>query len=343
MDMKEMLLELREKALAEIQAASALQEVQELKVKYLGRKGPMTEILRGMGKVAAEDRPKIGEVVNQVKQTLEQILKERTEVLEAEALKAKLANDTVDITLPGRKPQCGHLHPVTLTNRAIKKIFMHMGFDVVEGPEIDNDYFNFEALNLPKDHPARDMQDTFYITDNFLLRTQTSGVQARMMQSQEPNTPIRMISPGAVYRNDYDATHSPMFHQVEGLVIDRNISLADLKGTLETFCKEMFGSSVKIRLRPSYFPFTEPSCEVDISCVICGGAGCNVCKHSGWLEILGAGEVHPNVLAMSGYDPAIMNGYAFGMGVERIAMLTYGIDYLRLFFENDLRFIRQFR
>ena len=294
MDMKEMLLELREKALAEIQAASALQEVQELKVKYLGRKGPMTEILRGMGKVAAEDRPKIGEVVNQVKQTLEQTLKERTEVLEAEALKAKLANDTVDITLPGRKPQCGHLHPVTLTNRAIKKIFMHMGFDVVEGPEIDNDYFNFEALNLPKDHPARDMQDTFYITDNFLLRTQTSGVQARMMQSQEPNTPIRMISPGAVYRNDHDATHSPMFHQVEGLVIDRNISLADLKGTLETFCKEMFGSSVKIRLRPGYFPFTEPSCEVDISCVI--SAAAPVVMHVGapsWLEILGAGEVAP--------------------------------------------------
>ena len=227
--------------------------------------------------------------------------------MRAEALKAKIANDKVDITLPGRKPAGGHLHPITLTNREIKKIFMHMGFDVIEGPEIDNDYFNFEALNLPKDHPARDMQDTFYITDNFLLRTQTSGVQARTMQSKEPNTPIRMISPGAVYRNDY------------------------------------FGSSVKIRLRPSYFPFTEPSCEVDISCVICGGKGCNVCKHSGWLEILGAGEVHPNVLEMSGYDSKVMNGYAFGMGVERIAMLKYGIDDLRLFFENDLRFIRQFR
>jgi len=343
MSMRDMLLELKEKALADLEAAASSQELQDLKVKYLGRKGPMTEILRGMGKVPAEDRPKIGEIVNQVKQTLEQCLKDRTEILRAEALKAKIANDKVDITLPGRKPAGGHLHPITLTAREIKKIFMHMGFDVVEGPEIDNDYFNFEALNLPKDHPARDMQDTFYITDNFLLRTQTSGVQARTMQSKEPNTPIRMISPGAVYRNDYDATHSPMFHQVEGLVVDKNISLADLKGTLETFCKEMFGSSVKIRLRPSYFPFTEPSCEVDISCVICGGKGCNVCKHSGWLEILGAGEVHPNVLAMSGYDPSIMNGYAFGMGVERIAMLKYGIDDLRLFFENDLRFIRQFR
>ena len=232
MSMKEMLLELKEKALADLEAAASSQELQDLKVKYLGRKGPMTEILRGMGKVPAEERPKIGEIVNQVKQTLEQCLKDRTEILRAEALKAKIANDKVDITLPGRKPAGGHLHPITLTNREIKKIFMHMGFDVIEGPEIDNDYFNFEALNLPKDHPARDMQDTFYITDNFLLRTQTSGVQARTMQSKEPNTPIRMISPGAVYRNDYDATHSPMFHQVEGLVVDKNISLADLKGTV---------------------------------------------------------------------------------------------------------------
>lgn len=220
---------------------------------------------------------------------------------------------------------------------------MRMGFEVAEGPEIENDYFNFEALNLPKDHPARDMQDTFYLTDEFLMRTQTSPVQARTMQSRTPNSPIRMICPGTVYRNDYDATHSPMFHQVEGLVVDKNISLADLKGTLELFCKEMFGSSVKIRLRPSFFPFTEPSAEVDISCVICGGKGCRVCKNSGWLEILGAGMVHPNVLRMSGHDPEKVSGFAFGMGVERIAMLRYGIDDLRLFFENDLRFIRQFK
>jgi len=343
MGMREKLEELKNAALGELAKAATGEELQELKVRYLGRKGPLTEILRGMGQLPAEERPKIGEIVNQVKRTVEQTIKDRQEILQKEALKAKIESEKVDITLPGRKKAKGHLHPITLTEREIKKIFMHMGFDVVEGPEIDNDYFNFEALNLPKDHPARDMQDTFYITDNFLLRTQTSGVQARTMQSVPPNTPIRMISPGAVYRNDYDATHSPMFHQVEGLVIDENISLADLKGTLETFCREMFGDSVQIRLRPSYFPFTEPSCEVDISCVICGGRGCNVCKHSGWLEILGAGEVHPNVLEMSGYDPSKMNGYAFGMGIERIAMLKYGIDDLRLFFENDLRFIRQFR
>lgn len=220
---------------------------------------------------------------------------------------------------------------------------MRMGFEVLEGPQIESDYYNFEALNLPKDHPARDMQDTFYITEDILLRTQTSPMQARKMQASVPDSPIRMISPGTVYRNDYDATHSPMFHQVEGLVLGKDISLADLKGTLETFCKEMFGSSVSIRLRPSYFPFTEPSAEVDISCVICGGKGCRVCKNSGWLEILGSGMVHPNVLRMSGYDPEKTSGYAFGMGVERIAMLKYGIDDLRLFFENDLRFIRQFK
>lgn len=343
MSMKEELLQLQETALAELENAASTDELQNLKVRYLGRKGPMTEILRGMGALPAEERPKVGQIVNQVKKALEEKVKERQVVLEEKALQEKIANEKVDITLPGRKPGCGHLHPITLTLREIKKIFMHMGFDVMEGPEIENDYFNFEALNLPKDHPARDMQDTFYITDNFLLRTQTSGIQARIMQSLEPNTPIRMIAPGAVYRNDYDATHSPMFHQVEGLVIDKNISLADLKGTLETLCKELFGDRVEIRLRPSYFPFTEPSCEVDISCVICGGKGCNVCKHSGWLEILGAGMVHPNVLRMSGYDPETMNGYAFGMGIERIAMLKYGIDDLRLFFENDLRFVRQFR
>ena len=276
---------------------------------------------------------------------IEARLDEQMKLLEARQLEEKMASERVDITLPGRHCDCGHLHPVQLTLREIKKIFMRMGFEVEGGPEIENDYFNFEALNLPKDHPARDMQDTFYLTpsNDFLLRTQTSGVQARTMQSREPNTPIRMICPGAVYRNDYDATHSPMFHQVEGLVVDKNISLADLKGTLELFCKEMFGSSVRIRLRPSFFPFTEPSAEVDISCVICGGKGCRVCKNSGWLEILGAGMVHPNVLRMSGYDPDIMTGFAFGMGVERIAMLRYGIDDLRLFFENDLRFVRQFK
>ena len=341
--MKEELLTLKQQALAELAAAKSPDELKNLRVKYLGKKGPMTEILRGMGALPAEERPKIGKIVNEIKKELESALDEKGTLLEEKELATKLAEEKVDITLPGRIPASGHLHPITLTLREIKKIFMRMGFDVMEGPEIENDYFNFEALNLPKDHPARDMQDTFYITDEFLLRTQTSPIQARTMQSREPNSPIRMIAPGTVYRNDYDATHSPMFHQVEGLVIDKNISLADLKGTLETFCKEMFGNSVEIRLRPSYFPFTEPSAEVDISCVICGGKGCRVCKNSGWLEILGSGMVHPHVLEMSGYDPKVMNGYAFGMGVERIAMLKYGIDDLRLFFENDLRFIRQFK
>ena len=337
--MREELQALKEQALAELGAVTTPDELKDLRIKYLGKKGPMTEILRGMGALPAEERPKIGQIVNEVKSALETAINAKTEVLEAESLKARLANEKVDITLPGRTQNCGHLHPVTLTLREIKKIFMRMGFDVMEGPEIESDYYNFEALNLPQDHPARDMQDTFYITEKFLLRTQTSPVQARTMQACEPDTPIRMIAPGTVYRNDYDATHSPMFHQVLG----ENISLADLKGTLETFCKEMFGGSVEIRLRPSYFPFTEPSAEVDISCVICGGKGCRVCKNSGWLEILGSGMVHPNVLRMSGYDPDKINGYAFGMGVERIAMLKYGIDDLRLFFENDLRFIRQFK
>lgn len=341
--MREELLSLKEQALAELAEVSSLDALKDLRVKYLGKKGPMTEILRGMGKLPAEERPKIGQIVNEIKSTLESVINEKTAVLEQKALEEKLANEKVDITLPGRQPREGHLHPITLTMREIKKIFMRMGFDVMEGPEIENDYFNFEALNLPKDHPARDMQDTFYITDEYLLRTHTSPVQARTMQARKPNTPVRVIVPGTVYRCDYDATHSPMFHQVEGLVVDKNISLADLKGTLELFLKEMFGSSVKVRLRPSYFPFTEPSAEVDISCVICGGHGCRVCKNSGWLEILGSGMVHPNVLRMSGYDPDKMSGFAFGMGVERIAMLKYGIDDLRLFFENDLRFIRQFK
>lgn len=341
--MKEKLQALKEQVLEELATIQTVTALKDVKVKYLGKKGSLTEIMRGMGKLSPQERPVIGQMVNEIRSQLEATIAERSKELEKAELEIRLANEKIDITLPGRKPQEGHLHPVTLTLREMKKIFMRMGFAVMEGPEIENDYFNFEALNLPKDHPARDMQDTFYITDEFLLRTQTSPVQARTMQANEGNAPIRMICPGTVYRNDYDATHSPMFHQVEGLVIDQNISLADLKGTLEVFCKEMFGSSVKIRLRPSFFPFTEPSAEVDISCVMCGGKGCRVCKNSGWLEILGSGMVHPNVLRMSGFDPQKVSGFAFGMGVERIAMLKYGIDDLRLFFENDLRFIRQFK
>ena len=334
---------LKAKVLADLKEVKNLDDLKNLKVQYLGKKGALTEILRSMGSVAAEERPKLGKLVNEVRVNLEEKINERLADLEQKQLQEKIEKEKVDITLPGRKLPKGHLHPVTLTLREIKKVFMRMGFEVLEGPEIENDYFNFEALNLPKDHPARDMQDTFYVTDEFLMRTQTSPVQARAMQSREPNTPIRMICPGTVYRNDYDATHSPMFHQVEGLVVGEGIGLADLKGTLELFCKEMFGDSVKIRLRPSFFPFTEPSAEIDISCVMCGGKGCRVCKNSGWLEILGSGMVHPNVLRMSGYDPDKVSGFAFGMGVERIAMLKYGIDDLRLFFENDLRFVRQFR
>ena len=341
--MYDKLEELREKIRKDLGEVKCMDDLKNIRVQYLGKKGALTEILRGLGSVAAEERPKVGKMVNEVRSKVEARIADQMKLLEARQLKEKMASEKIDVTLPGRKAAEGHLHPVTLTLREIKKVFMRMGFEVAEGPEIENDYFNFEALNLPKDHPARDMQDTFYLTDEFLMRTQTSPVQARTMQSRTPNSPIRMICPGTVYRNDYDATHSPMFHQVEGLVIDKNISLADLKGTLELFCKEMFGSSVKIRLRPSFFPFTEPSAEVDISCVICGGKGCRVCKNSGWLEILGAGMVHPNVLRMSGYDPEKVSGFAFGMGVERIAMLRYGIDDLRLFFENDLRFIRQFK
>ena len=258
-------------------------------------------------------------------------------------MKERLESERIDVTLPGRKAWQGHLHPLTLTLNQIKKIFLDMGFTVEEGPEIEEDYFNFEALNLPKDHPARDMQDSFYITDEILMRTQTSPVQARTMQAHEPNSPIRMIAPGRVYRrDDYDATHSPMFTQVEGLVIDKGIRLSDLKGTLELFLHQIFGNDVGVRFRPSFFPFTEPSAEVDISCVMCHGKGCRVCKGTGWLEILGSGMVHPHVLEMSGYDSTKVSGYAFGMGVERIAMLLYGIDDLRLFYDNDLRFLRQF-
>jgi phenylalanyl-tRNA synthetase alpha chain len=335
-----MLLELKEKALADLEAAASSQELQDLKVKYLGRKGPMTEILRGMGKVPAEERPKIGEIVNQVKQTLEQCLKDRTEILRAEALKAKIANDKVDITLPGRKPAGGHLHPITLTNREIKKIFMHMGFDVVEGPEIDNDYFNFEALNLPKDHPARDMQDTFYVSEDVLLRTHTSPGQIRVMDREKP--PIKVLVPGRVFRSDSDATHSPMFHQMEGLVVDKGITLCDLQGMLDKFVSQIFGEGVRTRLRPSYFPFTEPSVEVDVSCFECGGKGCSLCKHTGWIEVLGGGVVHPKVLENCGIDSSVYSGIAFGIGIERITMLKYGINNIGLLFENDLRFLKQF-
>lgn len=340
--MEQQLNELRQQAASELAAAQSADKLNELRVKYLGKKGSLTAVLRGLGALTPEERPRVGQIVNDIRSELELLVEKKNNELRQAELALRLASEKIDITLPGRKGMSGHKHPLTTTLDQIKSIFMRLGFAIEEGPEIETDYYNFEALNLPKDHPARDMQDSFYITEELLLRTHTSPVQVRTMQNSKPNQPIRIIAPGKVYRRDYDATHSPMFHQVEGLVVDKGISFADLKGTLELFIHEMFGSDVGVRFRPSFFPFTEPSAEVDISCVMCGSKGCRVCKGTGWLEILGSGMVHPRVLEMSKYDPGQVSGFAFGMGVERIAMLIYGIDDLRLFYDNDLRFLRQF-
>lgn len=340
--MEQQLKTLKEAASAAVVAAESVQELNDLRVKYLGKKGEITGLLRGLGALSSEERPRVGQLVNELRAELENLLTNKLAKLKSAELTKRLAAEKIDVTLPGRINSVGHLHPLTLTLNRIKDVFMNMGFTVAEGPEVEQDHFNFEALNLPKDHPARDMQDSFYITEELLLRTHTSPVQARTMQAHEPNSPIRIIAPGKVYRRDYDATHSPMFTQVEGLVIDEKISFSDLKGMLELFIHQIFDDKVGVRFRPSFFPFTEPSAEVDISCVMCKGKGCRVCKGSGWLEILGSGMVHPNVLEMSGYDPHKVSGFAFGMGVERIAMLLYGIDDLRLFYDNDMRFLRQF-
>ena len=335
---------IREDAVAAIEAAGVtLADLDGIRVKVFGKKGELTAIQRGMGKLDPAERPRLGQIVNEARAAIESALEKKRAALAEEALAAKLAGEKIDVTLPGRRAPLGHLHPLTVTMERIKSIFMAMGYSVEEGPEIERDHYNFEALNLPKDHPARDMQDSFYITEDILMRTHTSPVQARTMQAHEPNSPIRMIAPGRVYRrDDYDATHSPMFTQVEGLVVDKGIRFSDLKGTLEDFLRQIFDEKARVRFRPSFFPFTEPSTEVDISCVMCHGEGCRVCKGTGWLEILGAGMVHPNVLKMSGYDPEKVAGFAFGMGVERIAMLSYGIDDLRLFYDNDVRFLHQF-
>uniref|UniRef100_UPI00402A9EE0 phenylalanine--tRNA ligase subunit alpha n=1 Tax=Veillonella magna TaxID=464322 RepID=UPI00402A9EE0 len=316
--------------------------LQDVRVAYLGKKGAVTALLKGLGKLDKEERPKMGAMVNTLREALEAELSNVQVGLEAKALQARLDSERIDITLPGRTRRQGHLHPLTKVNEMIESFFMKMGYTVAEGPEIESDYYNFECLNLPADHPARDMQDSFYITDSVLLRTHTSPVQARTLQSHEPNSPVRMIAPGKVYRWDYDATHSPVFHQVEGLVVDKGITFADLKGTLELFLRHIFGNDTKGRCRTSFFPFTEPCAEVDISCGMCGGEGCRMCSHTGWLEILGCGMVHPNVLRLNGYDPDKVSGFAFGMGVERIAMLLYGINDLRLFYEDDMRFLKQF-
>jgi phenylalanyl-tRNA synthetase alpha chain len=325
-----------------IRSVSDLQTLNEIRVRFLGKKGELTLVLRGMSKLSSEERPLVGKQANEIRDYIEAQLQEKSEQIKAREKLTKLQEETLDVTLPGRRMGLGSRHPLTQVMDEIKEIFLGMGFGIAEGPEVELDYYNFEALNIPKDHPARDMQDSFYITPEILLRTHTSPVQARTYEIRVPEVPVRIIAPGKVYRRDDDATHSPMFQQVEGFVIDKQVSLADLKGTLLTFVRQMFGNDREIRLRPSFFPFTEPSAEVDVSCIMCNGSGCRVCSHTGWLEILGSGMVHPKVLEISGYDSEKVSGFAFGMGVERIAMLKFGIDDMRLFFDNDLRFLKQF-
>lgn len=326
----------------EIAGAGDLNELDNIRVRYLGKKGEITLLIRNMSRLSAEERPLFGKRLNELKAAAETMLEERKKELYSELSVKRWEKERVDITLPGRPFNLGRKHPITMVLQEIEEIFTSMGFKIAEGPEVELDYYNFEALNMPKDHPARDMQDSFYINPEILLRTHTSPVQIRTMQSQAPELPVRIIAPGKVYRRDDDITHSPVFHQVEGLAVDKGISLADLKGTLLMFAREMFGKDREIRLRPSFFPFTEPSAEVDISCIVCNGKGCRICGETGWLEILGSGMVHPRVLEVSGYNPEEVSGYAFGMGVERIAMLKYGIEDIRLFYTNDLRMLSRY-
>lgn len=341
--MQTRLQQLKENALALLKQVGEGQELQDLRVKYLGKKGELTEILRGMGGLSAEERPKVGQLVNDVRQVIEEAIVSKQQEFEARVLEAKLSKQSIDVTLPGRPVPTGTMHPLSRIIEELEDIFIGLGYEVAEGPEVELDHYNFEMLNLPKGHPARDMQDSFYITEELLLRTHTSPVQARTMLKKEGQTPVKIICPGKVYRrDDDDATHSHQFTQIEGLVVGKGISMSDLKGTLLTFAKQMFGEDQQIRLRPSFFPFTEPSVEVDIQCVICHGEGCRICKQTGWIEILGAGMVHPRVLEMAGYNPQEVSGFAFGMGVERIAMLKYGIEDIRNFYTNDVRFLRQF-
>lgn len=340
--MKEEIENIRNNAVKEIEIASDAKELELLRVKYLGKKGELTAILRGMGGLSPEERPIVGGLVNVVKAELEEMIGKKEIDFEKAELKRKLEEEKIDITLPSTKMKRGSKHPLNRIIEEVEDLFVSMGYDVVTGPELETDEYCFERLNLPKGHPARDMQDSFYITSEYLLRTQTSAVQARTMMSNEEKTPIRIICPGKTYRRDDDATHSHQFSQVEGLVIDRNISLADLKGTLEVFVKKMLGENLELRFRPSYFPFTEPSYEVDVSCFKCGGKGCNLCKQTGWIEVLGSGIVHPNVLKMNGYDPEVYSGFAFGTGLDRLAMFKYGITDIRLLYQNDVRFLEQF-
>ena len=338
--MKDKLEALLDEALSELSNASTEDGLQELRVKYLGKKGALTGVMKGVGSLSPEERPLIGQVVNTVKGKLEEAFESRSAEIREGVKAARLAGEKLDVTLPGRRRPIGSKHPITLVTEEICSIFAALGFAVAEGPEVELDFYNFEALNLPKDHPARDMQDTFYFGESVLLRTHTSPVQIRTMLQQPP--PVRIIAPGTVYRCDSDATHSPMFHQIEGLMVDKGITFGDLKGILTLFISQLFGKDIGVRLRPSFFPFTEPSAEVDIACVICRGKGCRVCKETGWLEILGSGMVDPEVYRHVGYDSELYTGFAFGMGIERIAMLKYGIADMRLLFENDLRFLKQF-
>ena len=340
--MKEQIEQIKASAMQELANVTTAKELDDVRVKYLGKKGELTSVSRGMGALSAEERPVIGGLVNTVKTEIEDVINKKEDEFKALELKRKLEEETIDITLPSEKIKRGSKHPLNRIIEEVEDLFVSMGYDVVTGPELETDEYCFERLNLPKGHPARDMQDSFYITSEYLLRTQTSAVQARVMMANEEKGPIRIICPGKTYRRDDDATHSHQFSQVEGLVIDKNISLADLKGTLEVFVKKMLGENLELRFRPSYFPFTEPSYEVDVSCFKCGGKGCNLCKQTGWIEVLGSGMVHPNVLKMNGYDPEKYSGFAFGTGLDRLAMFKYGITDIRLLYQNDVRFLEQF-
>ncbi|TCK92850.1 phenylalanyl-tRNA synthetase alpha subunit [Natranaerovirga hydrolytica] len=339
--MKEKLQNIKDQALTSINESASLNELNDIRVNYLGKKGELTAVLRGMKDLSNEERPVVGQMANEVRETIEQELEVRKDKLSKVLRQKQLKEEKIDVTLPAKKMDMGHRHPMNIVLEDIKKIFIGMGYEIVEGPEVEKDYYNFEALNIPANHPAKDEQDTFYINDDFLLRTQTSPVQIREMEKQKP--PIRILAPGRVFRSDeVDATHSPVFHQIEGLVVDKNITMADLKGALAVFAKELYGEKTRVKFRPHHFPFTEPSAEVDVSCVMCGGDGCRMCKGSGWIEILGCGMVHPKVLEMCGIDSKEYSGFAFGMGLERIALLRYEIEDMRLLYENDVRFLKQF-
>lgn len=339
--MRDKLETIKQESIEALENVNSLLQLEELRIKYLGKKGELTQVLRGMGALSTEERPIIGQLANEIRDYINEKIEHTEYCLKRRELESRLRNEFIDVTMPSKRKELGNKHPITKVLDEVKDIFIGMGFSIVEGPEIEKVYYNFDALNHSKFHPARDMQDTFYITEDILLRTQTSPVQVRTMEKTSP--PIRIIAPGRVYRSDQiDATHSPMFHQIEGLVIDKGITMANLKGTLDVFAKKLYGDSIKTKFRPHHFPFTEPSAEMDCSCVACGGEGCRICKGTGWIEVLGAGMVHPNVLRGSGIDPDVYSGFAFGMGLDRIAMLKYDIDDLRLMFENDKRFLAQF-